>query len=135
MRFEQVESSTVEYTTWHSEVLLYVVYRVDSDPSASMPVTSKPATPRTNETLLGYYYLDLFPRDDKFGHAACWPLQAACELEGGGRRPAVTALVCNFPTPTAAKPSLLSHREVETFFHEFGHGVHNLCSMTKIPAL
>ena len=135
LRFERIDSATVDFSTWHEEVLLFVVYRVDEGLPASASASahaSAPTTPRANETLLGYYYLDLFPRDDKFGHAACWPLQAACELEGGGRRPAVTALVCNFPAPTATKPSLMSHREVETFFHEFGHGVHNLCSMAKV---
>jgi Zn-dependent oligopeptidase len=39
--------------------------------------------------------------------------------------------VCNFPKSTATLPSLLPHGDVVTFFHEFGHAVHNLCSKTQ----
>lgn len=42
------------------------------------------------------------------------------------------ALVCNFPKSTAERPSLLPHSDVETFFHEFGHGIHALCSRANM---
>ena len=44
----------------------------------------------------------------------------------------VAAAVCNFPRPTASQPALLSHRDVETFFHEFGHVMHQLCSKAEL---
>lgn len=45
-----------------------------------------------------------------------------------GRLIPVAACVCNLPKPTATQASLLPHSEVETFFHEFGHVMHRICS-------
>ncbi len=112
------EEITHEAQRWHEDVLVFKVKQHAGRDSR----------------LLGYFYLDLWPRPNKFSHAACWPLQSACTLPSGERRPAVTALVCNFPAPKEdGTPPLLEHNEVTTFFHEFGHGVHNLCSMAEIP--
>ncbi|WP_218035681.1 M3 family metallopeptidase [Myxococcus fulvus] len=85
---------------WHSEVEAYDVL--------------------DNGTLLGRIYLDMHPRDDKYKHAAQFDL---AQGQAGKRLPEGT-LVCNFARPG----ELMTHDEVETFFHEFGHLLHAVFS-------
>ncbi|KAI5966297.1 PRD1 [Candida pseudojiufengensis] len=80
---------------------------------------------------IGAIYFDLHPREGKYGHAANFGLGPGFEESNGDRHTPVTALVCNFTKPTKEKPSLLKHNEVVTFFHELGHGIHNILSQTK----
>lgn len=71
----------------------------------------------------GRISLDMFPRDGKFKHAACFGYRPGV----GGRQLPHYVLVCNFPDPAAQSgPALMDHREVVTFFHEFGHLVHSI---------
>ena len=80
---------------------------------------------------MGMFYLDMFPRDGKFNHFAQFGLIAGKEFgDGLYQRPCV-ALICNFPSPTEDAPSLLSHNEVETLFHEFGHALHSILTRAK----
>jgi thimet oligopeptidase len=67
---------------------------------------------------VGRFYLDLYPRDGKYKHAAQFTLQSG----RAGRALPEAALICNFPRPG----ELLEHSEVVTFFHEFGHLLHHL---------
>ncbi|KAF2152008.1 metallopeptidase MepB [Myriangium duriaei CBS 260.36] len=80
--------------------------------------------------FVGYLYLDLHPRDGKYGHAANFNLQPGYTDANGTKRYPATALVCNFSKPTPKKPSLLKHDEVVTLFHELGHGIHDLVART-----
>src|SRR5438876_1398181 len=80
---------------------------------------------------LGMFYLDMFPREGKFNHFAQFDIISGKLLpEGKYQRPTV-ALLCNFPPGTADTPSLLTHQDVETLFHEFGHALHSIVTRAK----
>ncbi|MFQ6615545.1 MAG: M3 family metallopeptidase [Fidelibacterota bacterium] len=108
-------------------------YREVKNPSVWHPdVRMFEVLDRDTQELLGRFYLDLFPRPNKYQHAAAFSVVMGKRLEEGYQLPAY-ALVCNFPKPTAEQPSLLPHDDVETFFHEFGHLLHGI--LTRSPLL
>lgn len=80
---------------------------------------------------LGFFYLDLFPREGKFNHFAMFPIIDGKRLADGTYQRPVISLVCNFPPPSPDKPSLLKHSDVETLFHEFGHAMHSVLTRAK----
>jgi len=80
----------------------------------------------TTYQLIGTAYLDLFPRPDKFQHFAQFPVDATWRHPDGTRELPSAAIVGNWPAPGGKEPSLLSHSDVLTFFHEFGHAVAQL---------
>ena len=80
---------------------------------------------------LGMFYLDMFPREGKFNHFAEFPIMSGKLLADGKYQRPVAALLCNFPPPGADKPSLMTHSDVETLFHEFGHCLHEIATRAK----
>ncbi len=85
---------------------------------------------RATGEVLGEFTMDMYPREGKYGHAAQWGIVPRKVWEDGTIQRPVAALVCNFPKPTADRPSLLTHDQAETFFHEFGHCLHTLLTET-----
>jgi Zn-dependent oligopeptidase len=71
----------------------------------------------------GAFYLDLYPRPNKYTHFACFPINQYRKEKNKEVLP-TAALVCNFPEGGAGQPALLKHSDVITMFHEFGHLVH-----------
>lgn len=84
--------------------------------------------------LLAILYLDFFPRESKRGGA--WMTNYREEYIKNGKRVApVISLVGNFSKPTGDVPALLTADEAETFFHEFGHGLHGMLTQCKYRSL
>ena len=73
----------------------------------------------------------MFPRDGKYHHFAQFGIVDGKLLPDGKYQRPVCALICNFPTPTKEHPSLMSHDDVETIFHEFGHAMHTILTRAK----
>jgi peptidyl-dipeptidase Dcp len=84
--------------------------------------------------FLALLYLDFFPREGKKGGAWMTAFREQSNVNGTEQRP-IVSLVCNFTKPTESKPSLLTFYEVETFLHEFGHGLHGMLSETTYESL
>jgi thimet oligopeptidase len=75
-----------------------------------------------NNALVGRFYLDMHPRANKYNHAAQFGLRTGV----AGRQIPEAALVCNLPGGRPGDPGLMTHDDMVTFFHEFGHLVHAL---------
>jgi thimet oligopeptidase len=109
LKFERVEAPY----KWIGDLQLYTV----TDAKTGEP--------------MGLFYLDMFPRDGKYNHFAEFGIIEGKLLPDGKYQRPVCCLVCNFPPPQPDKPSLLSHDEVETVFHEFGHAMHTILTRAK----
>ncbi len=109
IKFEKLNN----YPTWHKDV---PVYRV-----------------KDNGKIISYFMLDLYPRKNKYGHACAQQIVSGrTETFHGDKYIAPLAvMIANFPKPRPDVPSLLDHREVETFFHEFGHIMHSVLTKSK----
>jgi oligopeptidase A len=86
-----------------------------------------------NGALVGQFYLDLYARNGKRPGAWMDEVRSRWARPDGAQQTPVAQLVCNFSSPTADKPALLSHDDVTTLFHEFGHGLHHL--LTQVDEL
>ncbi len=98
-----------KYPVWHPDVKAYDVQEKETG------------------RFMGTFYADFFPRKGKKQGAWMAPQRSQGLYNGHVERP-VISIVCNFTKPTPDKPSLLTHNEVLTLFHEMGHAVHGLLS-------
>jgi thimet oligopeptidase len=101
--FDVAYEKVTDAELWHADVECYDVWR--------------------HGAKLGRIYLDLHPRENKYKHAAMFPIRAGVR----GRQLPEAALVCNFPDPRSSSgPALMDHEDVVTMFHEFGHLMHHV---------
>lgn len=112
LRFEQ----SSKYPTWHEDVKTFDLYNADDD------------------SFVGTLYADFHPRTGKKPGAWMTSYRAQGLFNGKVERP-VTAIVCNFTKPTGDKPSLITHGELTTLFHEMGHAIHGLLSKVTYRSL
>ncbi|HAU1152526.1 TPA: M3 family metallopeptidase [Legionella pneumophila] len=110
MSIEEIEGVDV----WHKEVQCYCI--IDE----------------SNQTR-GYIYTDLFARPHKRNGAWMDSMQSRRKLEDGTVQLPIATLTCNFAKPSANRPAMLSHDEVVTLFHEFGHCLHHV--LTQVDYL
>ncbi|MBR3631886.1 MAG: Zn-dependent oligopeptidase [Elusimicrobiaceae bacterium] len=89
---------------------------------------------KSDGALVAYFYMDLYPRDGKYKHAACFDLVEGQQKEDGSWQVPFVAIVANVNKPSADTPSLLKHSEVTTLFHEFGHVLHNALTKARYSA-
>ena len=111
LKFLEIDNPSV----WHSDVRMFEV-RENAD-----------------NRLIGQFYLDLYPRENKYQHAAAFSIVSGKKLNSWYQRP-ISCLVCNFPPPGKNTPALLLHEDVETFFHEFGHLLHDILTKTELSS-
>ena len=113
LKFSKIDNNN----TWHEHVDTYIVH--DNE---------------TNE-VMGYFYMDLYPRQGKYSHAAIFPLTYGFNSDTNSyydvdRVLPIACMVCNFP-----QTEPLSLSDVTTFFHEFGHVMHIICSKTELSSM
>ena len=102
-RLYGVEMKQIEVKSYHEEVQTFEVWR--------------------NGEKIALFLLDLFARKSKRGGAWCNDLRQRLVTKDGVEIPIVIN-VCNFGKSTGGKPTLLTHYDVQTLFHEFGHALH-----------
>ncbi len=104
-----------EAATWDTEVRSYAIEHADG-------------------TMIAAFYVDLFPRENKRGGAWMNSLISAAYREEQPL-PQLGLFCANVNPPVSGKPALLTHREVETLFHEFGHLLHHCFSRVSVRSL
>jgi len=111
LQVQQLENREI----WHPEVNFYEIRDQDGE-------------------VVGRFFLDLYARSHKRGGAWMAECMTRKAFHGDVQLP-VAHLVCNFSPPLAGRPSLLTHEEVLTLFHEFGHALHHLLTKVDYPSI
>jgi oligopeptidase A len=100
---------------WHADVRFFEIVAAGGEP-------------------IGSFYLDAYARPNKRSGAWMDECIGRKRLSSGAALP-VAYLVCNFLPPGGERPALLTHDDVVTLFHEFGHGLHHLLTRVDYPSI
>ncbi len=114
----QVQQVT-EFDTYHPDVRFFEIFKASAE---------------KGREKIASFYLDAFARDKKKGGAWMADCRVRRQTASGLQLP-VAFLTCNFTPPVGDKPSLLTHDEVTTLFHEFGHGLHHMLTQIDVAAV
>ncbi|KAK9277753.1 hypothetical protein L1049_007300 [Liquidambar formosana] len=106
LRFEEIADAEI----WHCDVRLFSVFDLSSG------------------ELLGYFYLDMYSREGKYGHTCVVALQNGSLSFNGARQIPVALLISQIQREVGGHPGLLRFSEVVNLFHEFGHVVQHICN-------
>jgi oligopeptidase A len=113
---------------------LYEIEIVERDAAVWDPEVKSYAIRSRDGTMIAAFYVDLFPRENKRGGAWMNSLISAAYHEEQPL-PHLGLFCANVNPPVGGKPALLTHREVETLFHEFGHLLHHCFSKVSVRGL
>ena len=112
------------------------LFGVTFEPLADVPVWNEVVQPFTvhdsDGEFLGVYMVDYYARDSKRGGAWMSTYRQASDIQGDSIRPIITNNL-NYAVPAEGEDTLLSYDQVETLFHEFGHGLHGLLTQIRYP--
>jgi peptidyl-dipeptidase Dcp len=117
-----------------SNILYGLRYELQTDVPLYHPDVKAYKVTDRDGRFVALLYVDFFPREGKSGGAWMTTFREQMNVDGDDQRP-IVSLVCNFTKPTESKPSLLTFYEVETFLHEFGHGLHGMLAETTYASL
>lgn len=111
--------------------LIHQLYNIEFKPNQNIPVWHSDVTTYDvilNGEITGHIYFDLYAREGKQPGAWMNSAQDRSVTSGEVRLP-IAYIICNFTKPVGEKPSLLTFDDVQTLFHEMGHGLHHLLTV------
>ncbi len=114
------------------------LFNVEISPLAGVPVWQDDVQVfevSANGERIAAFYLDVYARANKRGGAWMAGCRQRRRLPTGELQLPIAYLTCNFTAPVGGKPSLLTHNEVTTLFHEFGHGLHHMLTQVEVAAV
>ncbi|RKK87456.1 hypothetical protein BFJ71_g13363 [Fusarium oxysporum] len=119
LRFCPISQEQLDGSAWHDDVRAYAVWD---------------GREASKGRFIGYLYMDLLSRDNKYKGNQNVNLQCGYLKNDGSRVYPATLLMCSFPPPAPSACTFLKHSQIISLFHELGHGIHDLLARTNYVA-